>query len=288
MRETGLRSDVRETGLRSDVWETGLRPGRREFLIRKVIPGMIWGGVSFPVSGKALAVTVARDTTAQTPLRFTAVTAAGELVTDAGILVALAGLWQPSPLPVAVQAAELALVQERSWLWSPVPALEIDRYGRQRGDLTAAGQPSLCAALLQHGLAATASTAPASRLPSWLAQEAAARQAGHGLWAERRYAPRTPAQAESLIGSFQIIEGTVQAASQVRNRVYLNFGPDWRHDFTITLTTRRKLPFVPAALAGQTVRARGWLRFNNGPMLVLENPALLERLPAPLHEGGGP
>ena len=55
------------------------------------------------------------------------------------------------------------------------------------------------------------------------------------------------------------------AAEQVGGRIYLNFGDDWRTDFTVSVAPGDNNLFEEAginllSLAGQRIRIRGWLR----------------------------
>jgi len=54
------------------------------------------------------------------------------------------------------------------------------------------------------------------------------------------------------------------AAEQVGGRIYLNFGDDWRTDFTVSVAPVDNDLFEEAgidllSLAGQRIRIRGWL-----------------------------
>jgi hypothetical protein len=67
-------------------------------------------------------------------------------------------------------------------------------------------------------------------------------------------------------------------------RIYLNFGDDWRSDFTISID-RKDVPAFPAAgidvkaLAGKRVWVRGWIEWRSGPMIAATHPEQLELLP---------
>ena len=80
-------------------------------------------------------------------------------------------------------------------------------------------------------------------------------------------------------GSFVVIEGAVLAVARAREFVYANFGQDHepRHDAARTRSravTRldRVAASTSSALAGRRVRARGYLVWNNGPMLEINHP----------------
>jgi micrococcal nuclease len=114
-------------------------------------------------------------------------------------------------------------------------------------------------------------------------QERAARDAKRGIWAHPFYAvrPATPEALVRLIGTFQVIEGKILAAARVKSRVYLNFGEDWRSDFTATLNSKsrklfKKFGVDPLQFQGRTVRVRGWLKKYNGPSLTISHPEQIE------------
>ncbi len=113
--------------------------------------------------------------------------------------------------------------------------------------------------------------------------EAQARAAGRGLWADPAYRIRTPADAGDALNSFQIVEGRVLAAALVRNAGYLNFGADYMTDFTLSFS-RESLRRLQdggldfKSLQGVRLRARGWLRSFNGPLIEITHPEQIEVL----------
>lgn len=107
-----------------------------------------------------------------------------------------------------------------------------------------------------------------------LAAEVNARTDKRGLWALRHYRVRTPDELDDAIGTFQIVEGRALSVTAVKGRAYVNFGADYRTDFTATISPRdlrrfRQDAVDPAAWAGKRVRLRGWLSRRNGPELEL-------------------
>lgn len=82
-------------------------------------------------------------------------------------------------------------------------------------------------------------------------------------------------------GQMMVVEGTVRGAAMVRNVTYLNFGADWRSDFTVALSPDVRRDFSRRGvdvlgLQGRPVRVRGWVRSYNGPYMELEHPLLLQ------------
>ena len=116
-----------------------------------------------------------------------------------------------------------------------------------------------------------------------LALEQTARRDRRGIWALPYYRIRNPAETWDDINSFQLVEGRVVDAARVRNVVYLNFGPDWRTDFTFRIDHRALRLFEragidPLSFTGRAVRGRGWVKAQNGPLIEITHPEQLEVL----------
>lgn len=115
-----------------------------------------------------------------------------------------------------------------------------------------------------------------------LTLERKAREAGKGLWSLPDYRVYDAASAEGAIGAFQLVEGVVARAAVTRSRFYLNFGADYRTDFTagaVSRTYRRwaKDGLDLAVLEGERVRIRGFVEEINGPSVDLLHPKQIER-----------
>lgn len=126
-------------------------------------------------------------------------------------------------------------------------------------------------------------------LEQMYAAEQKARSEKRGIWSkESEYLVVNPDNAKDHMGEFVVIEGTVQKAASVRNNIYLNFGKDRKTDFTILVSPALRKKFShkginALALTQKPVRARGWLREYNGPLIELEDINHLELIdPAPL------
>jgi hypothetical protein len=130
-------------------------------------------------------------------------------------------------------------------------------------------------------------------LAELFAREAVARATRSGLWSNPAYAIRSARDTRTLMaltGTFQIVEGWVAAIGGTRRELFLNFGRDWRWDFTAAVDLRR-LPDRDAtvsrlkALEGRYVRVRGWIEKRNGPFIELAAPDVIEELPEGLSSG---
>ena len=115
-------------------------------------------------------------------------------------------------------------------------------------------------------------------------REAGARQAGLGIWSLAYYAVRDAKNTAALdkeLNTFQIIRGIVQSTAVVKGRGFLNFGKNYRDDFTATVAPRDLRAFAKAGmdfkgLRGKMVRVRGWLKERNGPMIDVTHPEQIE------------
>ena len=123
-----------------------------------------------------------------------------------------------------------------------------------------------------------------------LAAEAPARQTGRGIWSNPAYRIRPAWRTRELMrlrGTYQLVEGRVKKAQRARGgRIYLNFGDDWRSDFSAMVDKRvsRAHPAWAASLLdleGKRIRVRGWIIRRNGPMIDIEHPSQLNFLDRP-------
>jgi len=108
-----------------------------------------------------------------------------------------------------------------------------------------------------------------------------ARRAGRGLWALSRYRVRSRAGAHEAVDSWQIVQARVRRGEVVDGRVYLNFGQDWRSDFTVTIPPERRERLAAAGLTadrlqGRRIRVRGWIESYNGPQIEVTHPQQIE------------
>jgi hypothetical protein len=102
------------------------------------------------------------------------------------------------------------------------------------------------------------------------------------------------------VNNFEIVEGRIESVATRGGRIYLNFGSDWRRDFTVALRSRlvqsepEKLQHL-LSLKGTRIRVRGWIERRNGPLIDISDPNEIEFLgdgseeeaaPAPLEPRG--
>jgi len=163
----------------------------------------------------------------------------------------------------------------------------LDRHGRLLAQLHTPDGTWIQGEMLSRGLARVYTFSDNRMLAAEMyAKERGAREAKRGIWADPFYAVREaepPEPLERLAGSFQLVEGRVANAAVVRGRGYLNFGADWKTDFTISIPPTalrlfRGAKIDVAAFAGKRVRVRGWMESYRGPMIEATHPEQIEVL----------
>jgi endonuclease YncB( thermonuclease family) len=176
---------------------------------------------------------------------------------------------------LAGQAVRLGLAAARN-----------DRYGELAAQVERADGLWLQGALLERGLVEV-QTRPGEveRAAPMLEREHAARAAGRGLWADPALAPRSADRLAGTVGSFQIVQGRVRRVAATDDFIYLNFGPDWRRDFTLRIR-RADLDdgFTGSgidvlALEGRRIEVRGLVLEAGGPLIELSHAEQIEVLP---------
>ncbi len=170
-------------------------------------------------------------------------------------------------------------------------AARADRYGRHVAHLfVGKGENRIWVqgALLSSGNArASAVPGTSECLPELLAHERVARQRRLGLWQTGLYRPKSATRTALLMylrSSFHVVAGRVVSVSHTKSDTYLNFGDNWRQDFTIHIPKAIKTanPSWAASLddfKDKRVEVRGWIERRNGPMMSLSHPAEIEIVP---------
>lgn len=162
-----------------------------------------------------------------------------------------------------------------------------DRYGRVDAQAYVQGngkQIWLQGELLRDGLAFVYLPAAADpHLEDMLKLESEARVSKRGIWAQNAWADIPAEKASEKLGQFGFIAGKVLKAERIKNHIYLNFGEDWRKDFEIVIAAHdlhffKKAGIDPLSYEGKTIRVRGWITRDPGPVIEVANPGGIEIL----------
>ncbi len=222
-------------------------------------------------------------------LEVRAVSDMGALIISDDRQICLKGIWLGGLSPsteqrAAVERAMLALIDDQPVrIFSDEPPV-FDRYGCEMADVRPVDGPLLQQSLLEQGLAVvrpSPSFARSDDIDTWLALEQEARQAGLGIWRDRSSLPRKAGAMARHIGKASLVEGRVLRTYSNDRYTYLNFGRDWRTDFTVRLRQKllKQSGFDPSRLNGKNVRVRGFVQESRGPLIDISHLKQIEVIP---------
>lgn len=119
-------------------------------------------------------------------------------------------------------------------------------------------------------------------------------QGQRGLWSDRKntvLAAHDVPELEKHIAEFVLVEGGVRAVGKGGGRHFINFGEDWRSDFTVVVPQSvlsdwpqdlQHPQFLQdrslSSLVGHRVRVRGWMTSYRGPEIIVDDLSQIEIL----------
>lgn len=160
----------------------------------------------------------------------------------------------------------------------------INRMGHLLGHVVTKDGLWVQGTLLELGLARVRTTPSNTEMAAQMyAAEQKARSEKLGLWADESHQILNADNALDHKNSFGIIEGTVQGTAIKSNRIYVNFGKNWRDDLTVSIAPEHRKTFTktkldPLSWQGKTLRVRGWIKSYNGPYVEVTHPQAIEIL----------
>lgn len=232
------------------------------------------------------------------------------LTLESGESVRLIGALAPAPPPTwsgetpwrAAKRARLALEKlvAGTTVRLAIAGREQDRHGRLLAHLFLLkdGEQTWVQGEMVRNGKARAYSLPSSRgcLRALQALESRAREERRGLWRDPYYSVADATNPKPLLSrryGFEIVEGRVVSAAQTRSWTFLNFGEDYRDDFTIAVAARDRRHFKGSdidltALKGRHIRVRGWIEFWNGPVIKATHPEQIELVDPDASASAGP
>lgn len=102
-----------------------------------------------------------------------------------------------------------------------------------------------------------------------------------GIWGKELFI--TPEEACKYIGSVATLEGVVLKVTKTDKVIYLNFGRDYKKDFTVVIFKQDLPSFIaeginPVSFKGKTLRVFGKIKEYNGPEIICRHPSQIEIL----------
>mgnify|MGYP006271034061 CR=1 FL=1 len=160
-----------------------------------------------------------------------------------------------------------------------------DRYDRLLAHVYLPDGTWLNRALLKAGVAHVYSF-PDNRahLRELLTAEADAREAGRGMWQhpDWQVLDSENLKPDARIGQFRLVRGTPLKAARVGERIYLNYGPDWRTDFTVEIPLEFIDLFEESGIdplqdyPSHQLLVRGRLKPVNGVLVTVTHPEQIQ------------
>jgi endonuclease YncB( thermonuclease family) len=216
-------------------------------------------------------------------------------ITESGVKVRLLGINAPEKAtdtylaePFSEEATELLkkLVLNKDVKLITHPQNTHDKYGRLLAYVYLQDGTWVNEALLKQGVVHIYTFPDTAHKTQRLFQaEHFARQSKLGIWQLERWQTHLASKpiADKYIGGFALVEGRVLHTAQVNDIVYLNFGTDWRNDFTVSIPKkywkhfkRKGIDDIEQGYRSKHMIIRGFLKPVNGPMITASHPEQLQ------------
>lgn len=196
-------------------------------------------------------------------MRIQSVEAGPVLITTNGERLRLANLRTPDEPSIVPLLTTTLINKDFDVKRSP----RANRWNEAIAQLTPDPRPEL----LQQGLAQLSLNDP-----TLSAAEASAMTAEKGLWALPCCRLLTAEEAAQHHDVWRVVQGTVKDVTARGQTTYVNFGSDWRTDFTLSLSATLARRSNAADLTGQSVIVRGWITLRGGGLMTIRTPAQIK------------
>lgn len=225
------------------------------------------------------------------PYRISSITE-GRLITEDGKIVSLYGLQFPDSVENPMEF-ERALDRLSSLVFGGLVTLdtslfeeagsEMDRYGDRHSKVLDPSGRWIQQELVEQGFVwwSGAAKYPKQLRRSLVAAERRAEETRSGVWREFRTLNANTLTSLPESANFVIAEGRVLNVYRSAKMTFINFGEDWKTDFTAAISSKNRRKFETqdwklSALMHKLIRIRGSVRWYNGPYMELSFPEQLE------------
>lgn len=90
-----------------------------------------------------------------------------------------------------------------------------------------------------------------------------------GVWANECCRLVSVQDTASRINAWGVVDGTVLNVVRIKKMIYLNFGTDWKTDFTVMVPMAIARKHDLYQLKGNRIIVRGWVRQQSGPAIII-------------------
>jgi endonuclease YncB( thermonuclease family) len=158
-----------------------------------------------------------------------------------------------------------------------------NRYGDSHGQLFDLSGTWIQMAMIEKGYAFWSGAAgfPVQLRHALVNAENKAQDSRAGIWQTYEILNANEIDVKPAYSEFVIAEGRIRNVYQSAKMIFLNFGENWKTDFTVAISVRNKRNFEKQDwkldnLIHKLVRIRGPLRSYNGPFMELSFPEQID------------
>jgi len=164
-------------------------------------------------------------------------------------------------------------------------AKQYDQGGNKVGHVVTVDGVWVQADLVQKGMVwATSGITNRDLIQPLYNYEDKARRQNLGLWSDSQYTLKNSKTIQNTYNTFQVFQDVAKSDRMTSMYIFINFGSNYKKDFTISLRRTvclafrhsAKLGIEPKTWIGYPIRIRGWVERHNGPMIQLTYPEQLE------------
>lgn len=188
-------------------------------------------------------------------------------------------LYSPQPFSLEATQFNKDLVEGKS-VKIEFDVEKVDKYGRLLG-YCFVNDTFVNAKMLEEGYAVLYSRPPNVKYTDlFVTVQRQAQSNQKGLWVV--YAIIDHAQANQYINQIRTVQGKVINTYKSPKCIFLNFGNDYRTDFTVVIFTNSLDSFYRKGIKpqdfyrGKTIRVSGRIRQYNGPEIIVNDPSQIE------------
>ena len=164
-----------------------------------------------------------------------------------------------------------------------------DRWGRQpvmpMGKSSSGNIKSIQRSMVEVGAVwVQPQTDELSFIDDLISHEVQARTGEVGLWRFEDFRVRSALAASGAVGNYRLVQGQIVSVAIRRDYTYLNFGADYKADFTATIRSSLARKWLEhgidfASFEGEEVLIRGFVEWINGPSIALKHRQQIQLLP---------
>jgi micrococcal nuclease len=186
-----------------------------------------------------------------------------------------------SPQPFSIEAKEFnAKLVENRFIRVEFDLERVDQYGRLLGYCFIDGV-FVNAKLVEEGFAVTYTQPPNIKYADlFIKLQREARKQRRGLWGAYEVVDHT--MAHRYINQIRTVKGKVLKTYRSKRCIFLNFGSNYKNDFTIVIFNSSLKNFYSQGIDplvfynGKTIEASGRIKEYNGPEIIVNAPTEIE------------